>query len=171
MEILIQSPTIQRMSQRLILALAVCMPQYDLYLRDISQAYIQSTTHLNREFLVRPPVELGLHSDAILKIIKPLYGVPEAGNYWFSTYHSNHCEKLSMTQSTYNPYLLYTKNSSSGFRIVGLQTNDTLFLSDKTFVIKKEEQLHKANLLAKEREKLGSRLSSQGMEKSSRDPT
>lgn len=50
-EISTQSPTIQRMSQRLILALAACMPQYDLYLRDISQAYVQSTTHLNRDFL------------------------------------------------------------------------------------------------------------------------
>ena len=31
-EILTQSPTIQRMSQRLILAFAARMPQYDLYL-------------------------------------------------------------------------------------------------------------------------------------------
>ena len=154
-EILTQSPTIQQMSQRLILALAACMPQYDLYLRDISQAYVQSTTHLNREFFVRPPVELGLPSNAILKIIKPLYGVPEAGNHWFSTYHSHHREKLSMTQSTYDPCLLYTENSSrSGFGIVGLQTDDTLFLADKMFAVKEEEQLHKANLLAKEREKL-----------------
>ncbi len=154
-EILTQSPTIQRMSQRLILALAACMPQYDLYLRDISQAYVQSTTHLNREFFVRPPVELGLPSNAILKIIKPLYGVPEAGNHWFNTYHSHHREKLSMTQSTYDPCLLYTENSSSsGFGIVGLQTDDTLFLADKMFAVKEEEQLHKANLLAKEREKL-----------------
>ena len=47
------------------------------------------------------------------------------------------------------------KNSSTGFGIVGLQTDDILFLSDKTFAIKEEEQLHKANLLAKKREKLG----------------
>ena len=106
---------------------------------------------------MRPPVELRLHSDAILKIIKPLYGVPEAGNHWFNTYHFHHCQKLSMRQSTYDPYLLYTESSSSGFGIVGLQTDDTLFLSDKTFAIKEEEQLQKANILAKEREKLGTK--------------
>lgn len=39
-EILTQSPIIQLMSQQLILALAVYMPQYNLYLQDISQAYI-----------------------------------------------------------------------------------------------------------------------------------
>ena len=51
-EILTQSPNIQRMSQQLILALATCMQKYDLYLRDISQAYVQFTTHLNGEFFV-----------------------------------------------------------------------------------------------------------------------
>ena len=126
-----------------------------MYLRDISQAYVQSIIYLNREFYVRPPVKLGLDSNAILKIMKPLYGVPKAGNHWFNTYHFHHCEKLSMTQSIYNPCLLYTENSSSTrFGIVGLQTDDILFLSDRMLAIKEEEQLYKANLLAQEREKL-----------------
>ena len=111
------------MSQRFILALAAYMPQYNLYLRDISYAYIQFTTHLthlNKEFSIHLLVKLGLDSNAILKIIKLLYGVPETRNHWFNTYYSHHCEKLSITQSTYNLCLLYTKNSSSsGFRIVG----------------------------------------------------
>lgn len=60
-----------------------------------------------------------------------------------------------MTKLIYNPCLLYTKNSSrSGFGIIGLQTHDTLFLANKIFAVKKEEQLHKTNLLAKKREKL-----------------
>lgn len=33
-----------------------------------------------------------------------------------------------------------------------------MFLSDKTFIIKEEEQPYKANLLAKEREKLGNKI-------------
>jgi hypothetical protein len=65
------------------------MGLYKLYLRDISQAYVQSTTTLNREFYVRPPGELpnelGLGEDSVLKVLKPLYGVPEAGNHWFKT--------------------------------------------------------------------------------------
>ena len=50
--ILIHAPTIQRMSQRLILALSAMNPQLDLYLRDISQAYVQSITSLNRQFYI-----------------------------------------------------------------------------------------------------------------------
>jgi hypothetical protein len=78
--VLIQSPTIQRMSQRIILALAACtMPDCHLYLRDITQAYVQSKTPLNRQFFIRPPPELNLSKDSILRVVKPLYGVPETG--------------------------------------------------------------------------------------------
>ena len=98
---------------------------------------------------MRPPQELRLQSDSILKIIKPLYGVLEVGNHWFNTYHRHPLEKLSMTQSIYDLCLLYTDNNSCGFGIVGLQTEYTLFLADKTFAIKEEEQLRKAKLLAK----------------------
>lgn len=92
--ILTQAPTIQRMSQRLILALPALQhrPHLKLYLRDITQAYVQSTTFLNRKFYVRPPAEIQLPVDSILKVVKPLYGVPEAGAHWFSTYHKHHMQ-------------------------------------------------------------------------------
>ena len=152
--VLTQAPTIQRMSQRLILALAAIMiDSCNLYVRDITQAYVQSTTSLNRKFYVRPPQELGLRGDAILKIIKPLYGVPEAGAHWFNTYHSHHIKKLSMAQSTYDTCLLHTTNTD-GFGVVGLQTDDTLMLADKNFAAAEEKELNAATLLAKNREKL-----------------
>lgn len=80
MEILTQSPTNQRMSQRIIIALAPSFATLCLYIRDISQAYVQSLTKLNREFYATPPKEMNL-GDWILKVIKPLYSIPEAGNY------------------------------------------------------------------------------------------
>jgi hypothetical protein len=83
--VLTQLPTIQRVSQRLILALAAILYTNDddicLYLRDITQAYTQSKTQLNRDFFVRPPAELKLKDGSILRVVKPLYGVPEAGNH------------------------------------------------------------------------------------------
>jgi Cu2+-containing amine oxidase len=84
--VLTQSPTIQRVSQRIILCIAAITQETTrLYLRDISQAYIQSTTSLNRDFYIKPPRELVAHLNlqegAILKVIKPLYSVPEAGNH------------------------------------------------------------------------------------------
>ena len=57
-----------------------------------------------------------------------------------------------MTQSTYDPCLLYT--STNGFGVVGLQTDDTLFLADPEFANTEEVKLQKAKFLAKEREQL-----------------
>src|SRR5438045_391132 len=156
-QVLTQSPTIQRVSQRLILNIAAIERKAGLYLRDISQAYVQSTTCLNRDFYVRPPKELiqqlNLKDNTILRVVKPLYGVPEAGNHWFSTYHSHHIKELSMEQSTYDPCLLF---SNKPFGVVGLQTDDTLFVGDSDFAIQEQVQLQKAQFLAKEREQLSS---------------
>ncbi|KAI0993172.1 hypothetical protein K3495_g15012, partial [Podosphaera aphanis] len=89
-EILTQSPTIQRMSQRLILALAPSLLKQGLYLelRDITQAYPQSQTNLNRVILASLPTELRSKyaEGTIIRVIKPLYGIAEAGVHWFATY-------------------------------------------------------------------------------------
>ena len=102
-----------------------------IYLQDISQAYVQSNTHLNRDIFIQAPLELGLSSDLILQVVKPLYRVPEAGNHWFNTYHRHHLDKLHMAVLTYDPCLLHTL--TNGFGLVGLQTNNTLFLADSEF--------------------------------------
>lgn len=59
-----------------------------------------------------------------------------------------------MTQSTYDLCLFRTKNNSGRFKIVGLQTDDILFLADKIFAIKEEKQLYRANLQPKKEKNL-----------------
>ena len=57
-----------------------------------------------------------------------------------------------MNQLIYNLYLLYITNNSFG--IVELQTNNTLFFTNKTFTEAKEARLQDAKFLVKKREKL-----------------
>ena len=83
--------------------------------------------------------------------MKPLYGVPEAGNHWFATYHTHHKEKLGMIESTYDPYFLY---SSSSFGIVGMQTDDILILADHDFASTEEDAIRSAKIMTKDREHL-----------------
>ena len=152
--VLTQSPTIQRVSQRLIICLAATFQDdfTKLYLRDVTQAYVQSNSKLNRDFFIRPPQELiammGAPPSCILKVVKPLYGVPEAGNHWFATYHAHHTGKLGMTESTYDSCLLY-KPEPLG--IVGLQTDDTLMLANDAFAVEEENAIKTANIMTKER--------------------
>ncbi len=82
---LIQSSIIQRVSQRLIVCLIVVFSNMNLYLRNITQTYVQSITSLNRDFFVRSSVKLIKHldivSNSILKMIKSLYDVLEIDNH------------------------------------------------------------------------------------------
>ena len=109
--------------------MAMLLDDRDLYSRDISQAYVQSTTALNRRFYIKPPKEIDLGQGNVLKVLRPLYGVPEAGTHWFRTYHKHHIEKLNLTTSTYDPCLLYNSQA-----IVGLQTDNTLYLGTPDYV-------------------------------------
>jgi hypothetical protein len=55
----------------------------NLFLRDVTQAYVQSTTFLNRQILAHLPKELKAQfpPKIIMVVRKPLYGVLEAGTY------------------------------------------------------------------------------------------
>lgn len=155
-QVLTQSPTIQRINQRIILCIVpIKHRRVHLYLRDITQAYTQSLTRLNRHIYIRAPPELarllGVPVETIVRVLQPLYGIPESGNHWYQTYHSHHINALAIEQSTYDACLLYSKEP---FGVVGLQTNDTLIVADTQFAQLEQKQLEKAKFLTKERETL-----------------
>src|SRR6266699_3675955 len=103
--------------------------------------------NLNYEFYIQLPCKLPINNDSILKVLKPLYSVLEARNYWFKTYYAHYVKNLNITQLTYNLYLLY---SNKPFSIIGLQTDNMLFLTDKTFIDIEENKLYKIKFMAKE---------------------
>jgi hypothetical protein len=75
---LTQSSIIQRMSQRIILVLTACiMFDCHFYLKNITQAYVQSKIFLNRQFFIRSSFELDLSKNSILRVVKSLYDVLE----------------------------------------------------------------------------------------------
>lgn len=80
-EVLTQSLIIQRMSQHPNLAIAPSL--YDkckLYIRDITQSYVQSGSGLNCPILAKPPIEQpdSLSPNTVLQVVKQLYRIPEA---------------------------------------------------------------------------------------------
>lgn len=56
-----------------------------LYLKDITQTYVQFITNLNRDFYIRSSIEiidhLELDKRAILKVVKSLYDVSKVENH------------------------------------------------------------------------------------------
>jgi hypothetical protein len=55
-----------------------------LWLRDITQAYTQSDDPLQRTIIAELPAQLrdSYPDGTIMVVIKPLYGIAEAGAYW-----------------------------------------------------------------------------------------
>ena len=153
--VLTQTPTIQRISQRLVVCLAAILQNDDvqLYLQNITQMYVQLKSSFNRDFYIRSSQEfialLKINSDCIFKIIKPLYNVFETDNHWFVTYHNHHISKLDMMQSIYDFCLLY---KSDPFGIVRLQIDDTLLLADNQFADAENEVIKSTKIMIKNRE-------------------
>ena len=113
-------------------------PSFRFFCRDVSQAYLQSETAIQRPIFIRPPPELGLGHDQLLRVARPLYGIPEAGMHWFSTYHRHHVDALGMTASSYDPCLLFTPAAMDGHKsgargITCLQTDDTANAGNEAF--------------------------------------
>ena len=80
------------------------------YLRDITRAYIEIASDLIPDFDIRPLSELisqlSASFDSIVKVMRPLYGEPEADNHRFTIYHPHYKEKPGMTKSAYDHHLV-----------------------------------------------------------------
>ena len=80
-----QALMIQCTSQHLILVLIPSMLKLSMiaWIRDITQAYVQSETGLNCEILAYLLVQIchKYPEETGMQVVKPLYGVAEAGTY------------------------------------------------------------------------------------------
>jgi len=156
-QLLTQSPTIQRCSQRIIVHMAASLRDkgMQLALRDITMAYTQAESKLQRLIIAQLPVELQekYPEGTVLHVVKPLYGIAESGVHWFETYHRHHEERLGMQSSPFDPCLLITRPKNH-FGIVGLQTDDTLNLGSAGFLDREEHELKHAGYKAKPRQVL-----------------
>lgn len=78
-----RAPPVTRMGLRVAAALCAVYSEYEPYLRNIFQTYVQSDYNLARPVYLRPLSEMNIPDGKVLQAVKPLHGIPEAGLYWF----------------------------------------------------------------------------------------
>jgi hypothetical protein len=93
---------------------------------------------------IRAPTELRVKEGTVLKVIRPLYGVPEAGTHWFRTYHTYYTEELGIVSSMFDLCLLFSDQA-----IIRLQTDDILIAAIPEFIVLEEAKRAIANFPTK----------------------
>ena len=127
--ILTKSPTISRAGLRTALSLAASLPTHTIRTRDITQAYTNADTNVKRRVICEIPAELGLDSDEfVLLLVRPVYGLPEAGVHWHQTYVRHH-EDMGFKGTALDPCLLFAIQNGIP-SIICLQVDDSLGIMD-----------------------------------------
>lgn len=89
-------------SIRMVMSIAATMG-FRLFSHDVTQAYLQSKSHMTRDVYIRPKKDgrkiLGLNDGQFFKILKPLYGLCDVRDYWGQTMESHLMNDLKMDQS------------------------------------------------------------------------
>lgn len=81
--VLTYAPTVQRAPQRLLMSITGCDRDAELFVRDVTQEYVQADDNLKRNIYITSPKFFNFSPLILFKVVRPLYGVTEAGIYWF----------------------------------------------------------------------------------------
>jgi Reverse transcriptase (RNA-dependent DNA polymerase) len=133
----------QQTSIRILMALASILG-FDVWSADICQAYLQSATPLLRDVYVRPdPNVIRLGKVELLKLVQPLYGLADAGDYWSQTLTRFHLTELSMEQATDEIALFFRGVADRLVGISATYVDDILQAGTKEFRRDALAALHK----------------------------
>lgn len=51
----------------------------------------------------------GTRRNMVLKVVRPLYGIPESGLHWYLTYIDRHTERLGIIRATIDTCILFKR--------------------------------------------------------------
>jgi Reverse transcriptase (RNA-dependent DNA polymerase) len=96
-------------STRIVVSLARAFG-WDIQSHDVTQAYVQ-VDGMHRAFYLKPPAELNLKGK-FLFLVKPLYGLTDAGDLWYETLSQFIKSSLVMRELISDPGVLFSSHSS-----------------------------------------------------------
>ena len=118
----------------LLMALATALG-FDRWTMDINQAYHHSAEKLKREIFVKPDI-LELSADELLQVIKPLYGLSDAGGYWGETLTAHHKDQLAIEKTTGDVSLFFKRVAEKLVGPSGSYIDDIIRARKKAFMTK-----------------------------------
>lgn len=126
------SSNIKHTSLRLLLCLASLFG-FNIWSQDVSQAYIQSAQKLLRDIYIKPAKEFHLSKDTLLKLLKPLYGLCDSGDYWYSTITNFITDDMHMQPKLSDAALFFKLTNGSISGLLGTYVDDAISTGTPNF--------------------------------------
>ncbi len=126
------STTVCQSSIRMLVSIAT-MFGFRLWSQDITQAYIQSASPLLRDVYLKPTKELEIPADSVLKLLKPLYGLADSGDYWHSTFQKHIKQDIGMENTAADMSLFFKRAHKSLRGLLATYVDDTLCTGTRDF--------------------------------------
>eukprot|EP00172_Hildenbrandia_rubra_P001407 Plantae.Rhodophyta-Hildenbrandia_rubra.ctg19560.p1 GENE.Plantae.Rhodophyta-Hildenbrandia_rubra.ctg19560~~Plantae.Rhodophyta-Hildenbrandia_rubra.ctg19560.p1 ORF type:complete len:408 (+),score=40.52 Plantae.Rhodophyta-Hildenbrandia_rubra.ctg19560:574-1797(+) len=134
-----EAPTALRHSVRLMTALTTSC-KFSMWARDVKQAYLQSMSDLLRNAHIYPPKSMSMPNNEMIKVVKPHYGMTEAGACWWKTSLDYRIKDLGMQQSVLDPCLFFKMENGALKGMEATLVDDTLGSGDPDFSKLEEEK-------------------------------
>ena len=100
----------------------------------INNSYLQSASKLLRDVYLKPGKEFELPSNHLLKLLHPLYGLADSGDYWNETFASHMKNDLGMKSSAEDISFFFFKAKENLKGLAGTYVDDALFAGDDYFM-------------------------------------
>ena len=125
--------TLQSSSKRLLLAMAALL-RFDIWSSDIKLAYLQSTEPLTRRvFTANPSPHFELEPNECFELLRPLYGLCDAGDLRHQTMHKHLVEYLELVPTKVDPSLYFSFRLVELVGINGTYVSNLLRTGDNEF--------------------------------------
>ena len=129
---------------------------FRIWSTDVSQAYLQSESNLLRDVYFKPSKEFDLSSGQLLKLLRPLYGLADSGDYWNATFESHIKEYFGMQATAGGMSFFFKKVHQKLSGLLGTYLDDSFLAGDKEFL--KLSQKIQQRFESKQREMDNTRL-------------
>ena len=107
---------------------------FDVWSSDVKLAYLQSTEPLKRRVLIiNPAPQFELEPHECFELLKPLYGLCDAGDLWHQTLHRHLVEDLQLESTKVDSSLYFCFRFGELAGINGTYVDDLLRAGDHEF--------------------------------------
>jgi hypothetical protein len=124
--------TSKQYSSRILVGLAAIFG-FRLFSTDVTQAYLQSSEPLRRDVFIKPASDFGLEENKMLKLIRPLYGLADSGDYWGKTLSTHITEDLEMKNTIGDPAFFYENKDGCLQGLIATYVDDLLQAGNTEF--------------------------------------